>query len=287
MSNVDMAVMSEKFRRESQMVSQRMGSILPGCVTHDGVVSGDGRRVTFYRTDETERPVQKTGNGRLPARNARNRAFTADLNKFHSPVDIDNFDEFRTSFNLRESLARSSIQSLYRDIDNDIINTMVSSPTQFDGGLATQLGLNTALEWRRLLQERSAMRQGGKTTALITPKAEELLMRIDQFNSSDYVEMKPFSVDGMYVEGSEGSVMARMWYGVKWVAFPGLPGQGTAAAQMVIFPDHAVGHAATPVETKMGEDERDDEYWIRHSSAYGSTLIEEESVIVMTHDDTA
>jgi len=281
------SVFAEKYRRETQHESQRMGAVLPGCVNTIGVDSGDGKRVTFYRTDAASKPVKKTGNGRLPSNSVTHNAIPADLDKWHEVIDIDNFDEFRTSFALQQANRKALLEALNRHRDDEIIRVLDTTTTQHDGGAAVSLNEDVALNWRKQLADNVAIVNGRKITALCTTQMEVNLMKIETFRNSDYVEVKPFSAENMYVEGAEGTIRCREWLGIKWIFWNDLPGQGTAAAKSFLFTDNSVGHVTRGIESYVGQNERDDEVWVRHSCILGTALVEPKNVIELTHDDTA
>jgi hypothetical protein len=105
--------------------------------------------------------------------------------------------------------------------------------------------------------------------------------------NSDYVDMKPFSAENTYIEGSDGTVRYHRWLGINWVPWDNLPGQNTATAKSFLFCQSSVGHVSDGVQTFVGKNERDAEDWVRHSCKIGTGLVEEANVVVLTHDDTA
>ena len=106
-------------------------------------------------------------------------------------------------------------------------------------------------------------------------------MGLQQFASSDYVNMTPF-------EGV-GKDRAFSWFGVNWIVDASLPGAGTASATCFMYSQNAIGHACDMdrVATHVGYDEKQDKSWARCSTYMGSKLLQNSGVIKMLHDDSA
>lgn len=267
----------EIFRREWIDTFQVTKSLLRDSTMTDGMREG-GTFTWTLSNPLTGRMSQRGVDGRIPT--------TVGTDVFVSTPVIEKVQkEIRTKFDIftagpsqRAALQRRSIYQIYREMDQEIIDTLTGATTTF--------GSTGAITFTRINQILSDLYEAkvpadGQITCAWTPRAWSKLVGMPEFTSADYVESKPLPGQP-YVE-------ARRWLGATHIMHPELPGVGTASATCFIYHKSAVGHAhdVQKEDVTVGYNDEDKYHYVSSSLIHGSKILQDAGIIKYTHDDTA
>lgn len=131
-----------------------------------GHVSTDGKRVTFYRTEEDgQTPVKKSGSGKIPQHDVQEVAIPCDMDAWYKKWSISDYDEWRTSFSLRNSRTTTHLNNINRYRDTRIRQVLATSTNITTQGSAAVMTVKNVLKWRKALTDNSADAAGHVETA--------------------------------------------------------------------------------------------------------------------------
>lgn len=239
----------------------------------------NGNQAVFLVADSGGATAVTRGvNGDIPTRPDDLNQFTATLQEWHDVPERTNFNIFASQGEGRRIMQQTCMSVINRKIDDDIHAAL--APATLNWGSAAIATLTLVTKAKTILGNNFADRDA-PVFALITPAFHGYLMGLNQFTSSDYINMKPF-------EGV-GKDLAFSWFGVNWIVDAGLPGAGTATASCFMYSQNAIGHACDTeaLSTFVGYDEKNDKSWARCSTYMGSKLLQNSGVVKMPHDDSA
>jgi hypothetical protein len=169
---------------------------------------------------------------------------------------------------------------LNRRIDADIIAKLDTATNNLGG--ATTMGLSIVAKASTTLGENEVpVEEEDKMWAIGTPAVRGYLMQIPEFNSSDYVEVKPLA----------GPIRrVRRWAGFNWIFHPNLTGVGTASEKTYFYHQDAMGSAFDSGEglnTAIGYNDEQDYSYARASSFTGAQLLQQSGIVQFLHDASA
>lgn len=243
-----------------------------------------GNQATFLVADSGGATATTRGvNGLITARGDNNVQTTATLAEWHDLVRKTNFNIFASQGNQREIMQKTTMAVINRKIDDEII-TVLNTATNTTGSTATA-SLNMAAHAQTILGNNDVPFDG-QICALITPAFLGYLMQTKEFASADYVTKQPLDNDGPQWKDAPGYYI---WYNIKWIVHPNLPGAGGAAEKCFMYHASAVGHAVdtSGMECPIGYDEEQAYSWCRCTVHMGTALLQNAGVVVMNHDGSA
>jgi hypothetical protein len=216
-------------------------------------------------------------NGLIPARADSLTQNTCTLVEWHDLVRKTRFNIFQSQGNQRRLMQQTCRKVLNRRIDADIIAQLDTATTNL--GAAAQVTLATVMKACTTLGENEVyVEDEDEMFAVATPAVRGYLGQIPEFNSADYVEMKPLA----------GPVRRlKRWAGFNWIFHPNLTGGGTASEKCYFFHRDAIGSAFDSGEglnTAIGYDEEQDYSYARCSSFTGAKLLQQTGIVQMLHD---
>lgn len=225
--------------------------------------------------------VTRGVNGLIPARADDLNQLTCTLAEWHDLVRKTRFNVFASQGNQRAIMQKTTMAVLNRKIDADIIDAL-DGGTQDTGG-ATTMSLDLAVYAKTILGN-ADVSMDGNVFALITPAAEAYLTQTKEFANAQYTTRMPF--DG---SGKSGVYTSFQWLGVTWIVHPRLPGRGTSAETCIMYHRDSVGHACDveSLQTPIGYDEEQDYSWARASGFFGSKLLQNTGIVLISHDGSA
>lgn len=266
------------YRKEFIAGFEKRQSLARRTVTTETEVNGN--TATFLVADSGGATAVTRGvNGDIPTRPDNLNQFSATLQEWHDVPERSNFNLFASQGDGRRIMQETSMAVINRKIDKDIHSalgaaTVTKTMTQTTkvAFLSDLIGLIVTLA--------NANATDDEPYALITPAFYGNMMQIDQFTSSDYINLKPFE--------NVSKSKAFNWIGCNFIVDSGLDGVGTGTSTCFIYNKAAIGHACDTanIKTFVGYDEKNDKSWARASAYMGSKLLQNSGIVKITHDDT-
>ena len=224
--------------------------------------------------------VTRGVNGLIPARADDNTQYTATLVEWHDLVRKTRFNIFQSQGDQRALMQATTRMVLNRRMDADCIAQLDTATNNL--GAATTMSLSVVAKALTTLGENEVpVEEEDKMWAVATPAVRGYLMQIPEFNSADYVEMKPLTGPARRVT---------RWAGFNWIFHPNLTGVGTASEKCYFYHQNAIGSAFDAGEglnTAIGYDDEQDYSYARASSFTGSKLLQQTGIVQFLHDATA
>jgi len=219
-------------------------------------------------------------NGLIPANPNSIAQSTATLTEWHYLIRSTEFNVFQSQGDLKRLMQESTRKVLNRRIDADII-TQLDTATNNLGG-ATTFTLSIVAKASTTLGENEVpTEEEDNMWALGTPGVRGYLMQIPEFNSADYVDVKPLTGPMLRV---------KRWCGFNWIFHPNLTGVGTASEKCYFYHRDAIGSAFDSGEnlrTAFGYEEEQDYWYSRASSFTGAKLLQQSGIVQFLHDASA
>lgn len=240
-----------------------------------------GNQATFLVAGSGSATAVTRGiNGLIPARADSNTQSTATLTEWHDLARKTRFNIFQSQGDQRALMQRTTRYVLNRRIDADIVAQLDTATNNL--GAATTMSLSIVAKACTTLGEREVpVEEEDKMWAVATPAVRGYLMQIPEYNSSDYVEMKPLSGPTRRV---------KRWAGFNWIFHPNLTGVGTASEKCYFYHQDAIGSAFDSGEglnTAIGYDDEQDYSYARASSFTGAKLLQQNGIVQFLHDASA
>ena len=264
------------FRKEFIAGFEKRQSLARRTVTTETEINGN--TATFLVADSGGATAVTRGvNGDIPTRPDNLNQFSATLKEWHDVPERTNFNLFASQGDGRRIMQETSMGVVNRKIDSDIHTALSAATVTWGAAAVATLTLITTAKTK--LGNAFALEE--EPFALITPAFHGYMMGLNEFTSSDYINLKPFE--------NVSKSMAFNWFGVNWIVDGGLPGAGTASSSCFMYSRQAIGHACDTesISTHVGYDEKNDKSWARCSTYMGSKLLQNSGVVKMLHDDSA
>ncbi len=224
--------------------------------------------------------VTRGVNGLIPARNDSNTQNTVTLVEWHDLVRKTRFNIFASQGNQRTLMQQTTRYVLNRRIDQDIINVLDTATNTL--GAPKQIDLSVVAEAMTTLGENEVpTEEEDMMFAVVTPAVRGYLMQIPEFNSSDYVEVKPLTGP---------SLRLKRWAGFNWIFHPNLSGVGTGDEKTYFFHRNSIGSAFDSGEglnVAIGYDDEQDYSYARASSFTGALILQQSGLVQFRHDASA
>lgn len=264
----------KQFESEVHLKYQQEGSLLRNMVRTKNNVKG---KSTTFQIIGKGSASTKTRHGTVTPMNLVHTNVEVTLNDFYAGEWVDKLDELKTNIDERGAVAKTEGYALGRKTDDLIIAALATATTTVNATAA--LNLSKVLEAFAKFNELEVP-DDGERYAVVTPKAWNELLQIDQFAKSDYVEDKPF------MKGKN----CKKWLGINWCMHSGLPttttGEGQNAvttATCFLFHKSAIGFASgADVTTDITWHGDHAAHFINSMMSQGAGLIDDEGVIKIT-----
>lgn len=267
-----------QYRTEFIKGFEKRQSLARRTVTTETEVNGN--TATFLVADSGSATAVTRGvNGDIPTRPDNLNQYSATLKEWHDVPERSNFNLFASQGDGRRIMQETSMAVINRKIDSDIHTALSAATVTQTMTQTTKIAfLSDLIQLIVTLAEANATDE--EPYALITPAFYGNMMQIDQFTSSDYINLKPFE--------NVSKSKAFNWIGCNWIVDSGLAGVGTATSTCYMYSRSAIGHACDneSIKTLVGYDEKNDKSWARCTAYMGSKLLQNSGVVKITHDDT-
>jgi hypothetical protein len=223
------------YNNEFKMDYERTQSLLKKCVRSDGLQQAG--TVKWDVVDPSEEAQQRTRDGDIPiAQLGLGQVTGTPQEDFGGKYKIDAWDAFRTNPNVRSVQMMKASAAVHRKKDAIIIRELDTATQTINSGSAVDFtDYGVILDWIKTLENNDVPTDDGKVWGVVTPTALRGMMKIAQFTSKDYVEVRKME-NGLPSQGYY------RWLGVNWFSHTGLTGKGTATATCHLFHESAVGH---------------------------------------------
>lgn len=252
-------------------------SMLRVAVTTDAMSKGN--QAVFDIVDSGGAAAVTRGvNGLIPARADNETQVTLTLQEWHDKPRKTSFNIFASQGDGRKKMQMSTRKVMNRKIDDDIIAALNTGTNTLSAAAASLAQVQNAIA--KLGRQDVDVDEEDNMFFLASLSFRAELMQIKEFNSHDWVEIKPLV----------GPVKKYMrWSGVNWIFSNRVPGVGTNAEKLFLFHKAAIGHAANTPEASIaaGYNDEDDYSWARSSIFMGSKLLQNKGVLVVSHDGSA
>lgn len=254
---------------------QRTSDLRLACTT-DVVIKGN--TATFPIADSAGSvPVTRGTNGKIPSRSESIVQVSATLVEKHDLVERTGFNLFASQGDGRRMMQENSMGVINRGIDLDILGELANATNNL--GAATTMNLAVVTRaLNKLALNQVPVNEVDNMFAVMPPAVNGYLLQIKEFNSKDWVEIKP-------LDGGPIRKMLR-WAGFNWIFSPLVTGIGTAAELGYFYHKAAIGHAVNKGEimAQADYDTKQDSSWARTSIYMGSKILQNKGIVKFTHD---
>jgi len=272
----DSTILQTIYAQEFVKAYETKQSYLRGTVQTEGEVKGD--TFIFIIEGTADEALERGANGLIPYQGDNQTSTSCTLKEYHHLVKKNNFKLVSASVPNRLSMQSRGVTAINRKTDSLILTQLDTTTYDTNGGSAAAASLALLSEAVAKMDENRIPRDGERY-GVLTPKAWQQMLKVNQFSSGDWVPDQPF------MRGTEW----RMWNSVKWTVHPDLVGVGTNAAKCFAYHKYAVGHALNMGEMQVASDENreQDYFWARTSAYQGAKALQVGGIIRIKHDDTA
>jgi hypothetical protein len=251
-------------------------SYLRGCVQTKGDVNGD--TFVFVLEGDADIAVTRGANNNIPYADDDQSSTSCTLAEYHHLARKNNFNIYSSSVDQRLSMQRRGVISTNKVTDSIILTQFDNTTYDTNSGSAAAASLALLSEAVAILDQNGVPRDGERY-GVLSPKAWQQMMKVNQFSSGDWTSDLPFM---QYTEW-------RYWNSVKWTIHPYLTGVGTSVAKCFVWHRWSMGHALNKgaMQTRIGMNEEHDYSWARTTSYQGAKLLRAGGICRIKHNDTA
>ena len=271
-----------QYRQEYIAEFEQTQSLLPSTCTQEAVIKGN--QATFLVAGSGGASAVTRGvNGLIPSRSLSNAQTTATLVEWHDLPRTTEFNIFASQGDQRQIMQKSSISTMNRKRDSDIITELNTGTV--NTGAAVTASLAVFMKAKTILGN-ADVPWDMNITALVTPAFEAYISQAKEFSSAEYVGKKVFD---MADPAWRDQPQIFVWKGAVWIVHPNLPGAGTSAEKCFLYHKSAIGHAVNKDGMKVaaGYNDEQDYSWARTSAYMGTQILQNAGVVVMNHDGSA
>jgi hypothetical protein len=269
-----------QYRQELIATFEEGMSWLRQTTTTESVIKGQSA-IFLVAGSGNASAVTRGLNGLIPARADDMTQYTCPLTEFHDLVRKTRFNIFISQGDQRALMQRTTLRVMNRRVDKDIID-------QLDAGATVNLGAATTASLQlvkkalvTLGEAEVPVEEYDKMWAVVTDAFMGYLGQINEFNSADYVDMKPLT---------GANVRVKRWGGFNWITHHRLTGKGTASEKCYFYHQDAIGSAfdnGEGLNTAIGYDDEQDYSYARASSFTGAKVLQTSGIVQVLHDGSA
>lgn len=272
----DTTIMSTLYTSEFTQAFEQKQSYLRGMVQTEGDVNGD--TFIFILEGTADEAVERGANGNIPYAGDNQSSTSCTLKEYHHLARKNQFNIVSSSVPQRTSMQRRGVISINKRTDTLILTQLDTTTYDTNSGTAAAASLALLSEAVAILDQNGVPRDGERY-GLLTPKAWQQMLKVNQFSSGDWVP------DSVFMKGTEW----RLWNSVKWSVHPYLSGVGTASAKCFVWAKPAVGHALNEgtMQTVIGVNPEHDYSFARTTAYQGAKAIQVGGIVRIKHNDTA
>lgn len=269
----------KQFRQETIDTFEEGMSWLRQTTVQEAVVKGNQAEFLVAGSGNAS-AVTRGVNGLIPARADDLTQNTCTLVEWHDLVRKTRFNIFASQGDQRAIMQRTSMKVMNRRVDADIIAQLDTATTNLGAAQTASLSL-VQKAMTTLGEAEVSVEEQDKMWFVVSDAFIGYLMQIPEFNSADFVEMKPLAGP---------AVRVRRWAGFNWITHHRLTGKGTASEKCYAYHSDAIGSAfdmGDGFNTAVGYDEEQDYSYARTSSFTGAKLLQQTGIVQVLHDASA
>lgn len=271
----DNTVTASIYASEFVQAYEQKQSYLRGMVQTEGDVNGD--TFIFIIEGTADEAVERGANGLIPYASDNQSSASCTLREYHHLVRKTQFSIVSSSVPQRTSMQRRGVISINKRTDSLILAQLDTTTYDTNSGTAAAASLALLSEAVAILDQ-NGVPDDGERYGLLTPKAWQQMMKVNQFSSGDWVSDRPFMNQTQW----------RNWNGVKWARHPFLSGVTTATAKCFVWHRWSAGHCLNDgeMQTMIGENQEHNYSWARSSAFQAAKAIQAGGIIRIKHNDT-
>ncbi len=279
-----------EYQSDVHHLFQRSGSYLKPTVRQKSNVVGSSTK--FNKVGKGTAST-KSRHGQITPMNADRSQVTCTMEDYYAGDWFDDLDGAKTEVDEKMVIAKQGAMALGRKAD-ELITTALNG-TSNEGTIVVTSAATVEASLLEMVENLvgADVPFDGDVYGLLTPRAWSQAMKVESFNSSDYV-----GPDGSsFKSGPSVGPKFKDWNGVKWQSHTGLPGRGTSTAENYLYHKTALGFGMGKHAKNVATNEAvmaditwhgDHASWfINHCFSAGAVLIEDNGVVEFTIDDTA
>lgn len=261
------AAFIKQFESEVHLKYQQEASLLRNMVRYKNNVRGSTARFQIIGKGDVS---TKQRHGEITPMGLDHSFIDVTLVDSYAGEYIDKLDELKTNIDERSAVAKSEAYAMGRKTDEHIINALASATGDVVDASTTGLTLAKVLEAFERANN-AEMPDDGDRYAVVSPKAWNQLLLIDQFARSDFVDDKPF------MKGR----MCKKWLGINWFMHTGLPtSNNDAVSTAFIWHKNAIGFASgSDVKTEINYIANRASNFVCSMMSQGAGLIDNDGVV--------
>ena len=279
-----------EYQEDVHHVFQRQGSYLKPTVRQKNNVVGSSTR--FNKVGKGSAST-KARHGQVTPMNADRSQIACTMEDYYAGDWFDDLDSAKTDVDEKAVIAKQGAMALGRKAD-ELITTALNT-TATEGTLTVTSKATVENSLLNMVEDliSADVPLDGEVYGLLTPRGWTQAMKVESFNSADYV-----GPDGSsFKSGAAVGVKFKEWNGVKWQAHTGLPGVGTSTAENYVYHKTAAGFAMGKHAKNVASNPAvmaditwngpEAAWFINHCFSAGACLIDATGVVEYTLDDTA
>lgn len=271
-----------QYRQEYIAGFEQHASLLLETVTTEAVIKGN-QAIFLVADSGSASAVTRGVNGLIPARADNNTQNTCTLSEWHDLVRKTGFNVFASQGNQRAIMQMTSMGTLNRKIDSQIITELNTGTVTV--GAASATPSVSLFQNMRVKLSNASVPWDSNITFLCQPSFLAFLEQAPEFNNAQIVDVKPYAGD---TPSWRDKPMTYKWRNVLIVEHPNLPGKATTSEKSFLYHKTAIGQAMDRggMQTPVGYNEEQDYSWARSSAFMGAKLLQNAGVVVATTDGT-
>lgn len=271
-----------QYRQEYIAGFEQHASLLLETVTTEAVIKGN-QAIFLVADSGSASAVTRGVNGLIPARADNNTQNTCTLSEWHDLVRKTGFNVFASQGNQRAIMQMTSMGTLNRKIDSQIITELNTGTVTV--GAASATPSVSLFQNMRVKLSNASVPWDSNITFLCQPSFLAFLEQAPEFNNAQIVDVKPYAGE---TPSWRDKPMTYKWRNVLIVEHPNLPGKATTSEKSFLYHKTAIGQAMDRggMQTPVGYNEEQDYSWARASAFMGSKLLQNAGVVVATTDGT-
>jgi len=271
-----------QYRQEFIAGFEQNATLLRETVTTEAVIKGN-TAVFLVADSGSATAVTRGVNGLIPARSDNLNQNSCVLSEWHDLVRKTGFNVFASQGNQRAIMQMTSMGTLNRKIDSQIITELNTGTVTV--GAASATPTVSLFQNMRVKLSNASVPWDSNITFLCQPSFLAFLEQAPEFNNAQIVDIKPYAGE---TPSWRDKQMTYKWRNVLIVEHPILPGKATTSEKSFLYHKTAIGHGMDTggMQTPVGYNEEQDYSWARASAFMGGKMLQNAGVVVATTDGT-
>lgn len=226
--------------------------------------------ITHFPLADTMEVGEKESGGLVPVSNPDMTKVSCTLSEKFGGAYVDKIDEIQHNSDERGVHTTNAAAAHGRHTDKMIITAAMQANDNVVGDFTTGLSLEL-VQLATIALDENEVPDDGERTALVTPRAWQQLMKLEEFSSADFIGQD--KLPWVHADG------AKRWNGCLWTKHTGLT-RTTTQATCLIYHKTAIGHAIGQDLTTTWSWENTRNAWFLNTNMFqGACLIDGKGVV--------